>query len=147
MGTYSKVNDWLEYLVKNANLDTDTFRIALSNTAPQDEVLNPLDDGNGVLANVTQISYLNYSDDLNTPRTLDNVTATYEGGALTFTASNFEIVASGGDIADFRYIYVYDDTIAGDPLVAVWDLMFNVGLLENDSLRVNFDVRGIFKVE
>lgn len=113
MATYTKIQDWVEYMAEGANLGSDTFAIALSNTAPSAEGSNPTLSGNGLLANVTQISYTNYTDDLTVDRVLESVTSTESGGTLTFDAADFTITASGGSLATFRYIYIYDDTLAG----------------------------------
>ena len=137
MATFTKINDWVEYMAEGANLGSDTFAIALSNTAPAAETSNPTASGNGVLANVTQISYTNYTDDLTADRVLESVTSTESGGTLTFDAGNFTITASGGAIADFRYIYLYDDTLAGDPLVCVWDHGAAISLASGDSASIN----------
>lgn len=146
MATYTKIEDWVEYLVEGANLGSDTFAVALSNTAPAAESSNPITSGNGVLANVTQISYTNYTDTLTIDRQLESVTSTEASGTLTFDAGDFVITASGGAIADFRYIYIYDDTLAGDPLVAVWDNGTAISLADGNSANINFNASGIFTV-
>jgi hypothetical protein len=144
--TFFKANDWIRTLIEDANLDTDVFRIALSNTAPTSESNNPLLSGNGVIANVTQISYANYSDTLPTDRRLNNTGAVSSGGIYTFTADNFTITANGGTIADFRYLYIYNDTLTGDPIVGVWDYGEAISLAINDSLVVSVAATGIFSV-
>jgi hypothetical protein len=145
--TFTKINDWINNAIENADLDSDTFMIALSNTAPSAESSDPTADGNGELANVTQIAYTNYSDNLTTDRTLEGTSGTSSGGTYTFDSTvDFTITASGGDLPEFRYIYIYDDTIAGDPLVGVWDYGQGLTLLENDSLEITFNANGIFTV-
>jgi hypothetical protein len=133
-------------MVEGANLGSDTFKVALSNTAPGSESSNPTSSGNGVLANVTQIAYTNYSDDLTTDRTLESVTSSEASGTLTFDAGDFTITASGGAIADFRYIYLFDDTLAGDPLVCVWDHGSTISLADGDSAAITVNASGIFTV-
>ena len=147
MATYTKVNDWLEYLVEDVNLSTDTFRIALSNTAPASEMSNPLDEGNGVLANVTEIDYTNYSDTNTVDRQLDNTQSELISGVLVFSADSFVIEADGGALPEFRYIYAYDDSVTGDPLVALWDIGFGVSLDDGDDISIDFGSSGIFTVQ
>lgn len=145
--TYTKANDAIESLMNGGtNVSTDTFMIALSNTAPASEASNPLSDNNGVLANVTQIAYTNYTDDLTVDRTLEGVTVSQTGGTLTIDASNFVITASGGAIADFRYIYVYDDSITGDPIIGVWDYGSTLSRGDGDSANVNVNASGLISV-
>lgn len=146
MATFTKINDWLETLANSADLNSDSFRLALSNTAPASETPNPTTDGNGVLANVTQISYANYSDDLGTDRLLESVTSGQTAGVLTFDFGDVVITASGGAIANFRYIYVYDDTVAGDPLVAVWDHGSTISLADGSSATLTVNASGAFTI-
>ena len=65
---------------------------------------------------MTQISYTNYTDTLTVDRTLESVTWAETGGVTKFDAGDFTITASGGSIATFRYIYVYDDTPTSPPI-------------------------------
>lgn len=148
MATFIKINDWLVNLANAADMNADTFRLALSNTAPAAEVSNPTADGNGVLANVTQIAYTNYSDDLTVDRQLEAVTSAQAGGVYTFDFGDVVITASGGAIADFRYIYVYDDTVAApaDPLVAVWDHGSAISLAEGSSATITVNASGAFTI-
>jgi len=146
MATYTKIPDWTERLIESANLDTDNFSIALSNTAPASESSNPLLDGNGILANVTQIAYTNYSDTLAVDRRLEGTAGTSTGGVYKFDADSFTITASGGAIADWRYLYVFDDTLTDDPLVAVWDYGSTLDLADGDSAAININAAGVFTV-
>ena len=148
MATGSKIADWIENAMTVANLSSDSFKIALSNTAPASEASNPTATGNGVLANVTQIAYTNYSDNLTVDRTLESVTFAESGGTTKFDAGDFIITASGGALATFRYIYVYDDTPTSpaDPLVAVWDHGSGITLADTQTATVTFHANGMFTV-
>lgn len=116
MATFVKVNDWVSYLAKGANVATDQFALALSNTAPASEASNPTADGNGVIANVTQVSYTYCSS-----RALTTTSADQAGGTLSLVLQDLTLTASGGSVGPFRYVYVFDDTLAGDPLVGLYD--------------------------
>ena len=60
MATYTKIPDFVEHLAEQVHdLGSDTLTVALSNTAPGSESTDPTGDGDGVLANVTQVSYTN----------------------------------------------------------------------------------------
>lgn len=147
--TFTKINDWLDNLADaDVDADADTFMIALSNTAPSAETSDPTTDGNGVLANVTQIAYTNYTDSLTTDRTLESVTSSQAAGTYTFDAADFTITASGGPIATFQYLYIYDDTATApaDPLVGVWDAGSAIDLADGDTLNVNFNASGIYTI-
>ena len=146
MATYAKINDWVNLLIESANPDTDNFSIALSNTAPASEGSNPTVSGNGILANVTQISYTNYSDTLAVDRRLEGTAGTSTGGVYKFDADDFTITASGGAIAGWRYLYVFDDTLTDDPLVAVWDYGSTLDIADGDSVAININAAGLFTV-
>lgn len=124
-------------------LDGHSIRIALSNTAPSAEASNPLLANNGLLANVTQIPYANYSDDMATDRQLEGVTDSEVAGVFAIDANDLTITAVGGDLAAWRYVYIYDDTAAGDPLIAVIDNGEVVSLKAGDSHILRFDAAGI----
>lgn len=148
MATYIKINDWPDNMADVADMNGDTFKIALSNTAPGSEASNPTSDGNGVLANVTQISYTNYSDDMTVDRTLEGVTSSQTGGTYKFDANDIVITASGGALASFRYIYVYDDTPTSpaDPLVCVIDNGSAISLASGESVTIAWNASGIFTI-
>ena len=148
MATGTKIADWIENMGTVVNMSSDTFKVALSNTAPASEVSNPTATGNGVLANVTQISYTNYSDNLTVDRTLESVTWAEASGTTKFDAGDFIITASGGALATFRYIYVYDDTPTSpaDPLVGVWDHGSGITLADTQTATITFHANGLFTV-
>ena len=79
MATFTKVNDFVEAVAeKKHNLGSDTLTIALSNTAPASETSDPTADGNGVLANVTQIAYTNLSSRVITTSSSAQTSGTYK---------------------------------------------------------------------
>ena len=46
--------------------------------------------------------------------------------------------ASGGSVGPFRYVVIYNDTPAGDPLVAYYDYSSSITLLDGETLTVDF---------
>ena len=138
MVAFTKINDFVDYLGEGAfNLGSDTIKLALSNTAPASETSNPTADGNGVLANVTQIAYTNVSGG---QPTMASVTWTQSSGTSTFNAADEVITASGGAIPTFQYIYMYSDTPTSpaDPLIGLWDNGSAIDLADGESLT--FDI-------
>lgn len=147
MATFTKINDFLEGINEGEhNLAADTLQIALSNTAPGAETSNPTSTGNGVLANVTEISYTNYSDDMGTDRVLENVSSDESGGTYTLDADDIVITASGGALAEFRYIYLFNQTSAtpDDQLIGVWDHGSGITLASGESATIAWNASGIF---
>jgi len=135
MATFVKVNDFVENAVKVMNLGSDQLVIALSNTAPSSETNDPTADGNGVLANVTQISYTNLSS-----RNVTTVSATQSGGTFSLVNSDLTLTASGGSVGPFRYVYLYDDTPTSpaDPLIAYWDYGSSITLADTETFTIDF---------
>lgn len=145
--TTTKIADFAEALAEEVhNLSSDTIMIALSNTAPGSETSDPTATGNGVLANVTEVAYTNYSDDMTVDRTLENVTSDESGGTWTLDADNLIITASGGALADFRYIYVYNDTAANDELIVLVDAGETISLADTESKPINWNASGIVTI-
>jgi hypothetical protein len=141
MATYNKIADWAVNSEKTANIGTDTFVLALSNTAPGSESTPPTGDGNGVLANVTQVSYTNCSS-----RTLTTASSSQTSGTLKLDFNDITLTASGGSVGPFRYIYIYDDTPTSpaDPLVGYYDYGSSTTLSAGETLAITFGVNGIY---
>jgi len=153
MATFNKVNDavlnMLEAVDIDGDTDGDTLQLAFSNTAPGAESANPVSDGNGILGNVTQIAYTNWTDDLTTDRVLTSGSTTHTQTSGTFTldyTSDIVITASGGSIATWQYIYLFDQTVSSpvDPLLNYWDHGSGIALGDGDSATLQFNASGIF---
>jgi len=145
MVAFNKVADFVEDLAKEVhNFSADTLRLALSNTAPSSETPNPTTSGNGVLANVTQIAYTNVSG--GAAPTLSGVTWAESGGTATLDADDEVILASGGAIPTFRYVYIYNDTSASDSLIGYYDNGSAIDLANGEQVTVQFDASGILTV-
>ena len=143
MAAYVPINDWLANLVENADCESDQFTVALSNTAPGAEGSPPTGDGDGVLANVTEVSYADCSS--------RNITTTSSGQtAGTYSLILVDLVlTSSGTVGPFRYVYIYDDTVAApaDPLVCYYDYNSSITLASGETLTINFDaVNGLFQL-
>lgn len=141
MATYNKIADWAANSEKTANIGTDTFILALSNTAPGSESTAPTGDGDGVLANVTQITYTNLSS-----RTLTTASSAQTSGTLKLDFNDITLTASGDSVGPFRYVYVYDDTPTSpaDPLVGYYDYGSSITLADGESLAITFAANGLY---
>lgn len=139
MASFTKVNDFVVNLANAMDLDSDTLKVALCNTDPTSGT-NVVSDGNGVLANVTEISYTNLSS-----RTLANVTSTQTSGTYKLSADDLTLTASGGTVAAFRYIVVYNDTPTSpaDPVIGYYDYGASLVLNDGDTFTVDIGTNGI----
>jgi hypothetical protein len=126
MATYNKFNAWVENMVESANLGTDQFVVALTNTLPVAT--------NSVLADITQISYTNLSS-----RNLTTASASQTSGTFSLALNDLTLTASGA-VATFRYVVIYDDTPTSpaDPLVAWFDYGSAVTLANGETFTLDF---------
>lgn len=133
MAAYNKFNAWVEYLVEGVNCGTDQFVVALTDTAPT--------SANSVLTDITQISYTNLSS-----RNLTTTSSSQSGGTFSLKFSNLVLTATGS-VGPFRYVVIYDDTVANDPLVAWFDYTSSITMANGDTFTLTFDgTNGLFTV-
>jgi hypothetical protein len=133
MATFVKINDWVDYMVEDVDLASDQFVIALSNTAPAAETSNPTADGNGVLANVTQVAYTNLST-----RNITTTSSSQTSGTYSLVLQDITLTSTGGTTGPFRYVYIYDDTVVGDPLVGYYDYGSSITLADGEDILIDF---------
>jgi hypothetical protein len=124
MATYNKFNAWAETMVEAANLASDQFVIALTGSAPI--------ASNSALADITQISYTNLSS-----RNVSTTSSSQTSGTYTLVLADLVMTASGS-VGPFRYVVLYDDTVAGDPLVGWWDYGSSITMANTETFTVDF---------
>lgn len=126
MATFNKFNAWADNMVEVANLGTDQFIIALTNTAPVAT--------NSVLADITQISYTNLSS-----RNVTTTSSSQTGGTYTLVLADLVMTASGS-VGPFRYVVLYDDTPTSPnkPLVGWWDHGLSITMNTGETFTVDF---------
>ena len=143
MATLQKVEDLGGYLAKAlinfADSGGDTIRLHCSNTLPSSETSDPTQDGNGILGNVSTVS-----TNLNVPLTVARGTNTQTNGAYAVVMQDATISASGGAGSQFRYIYVYNDSMTSpvDGLIGYYDYGSALDLADGESLEVDFGDNG-----
>ena len=139
MAAYNKYQQFVEDLAKKVhNLNTDTIKVALTNTAPNAAT-------HKVLGDITEIGAGNgYSAGGNT--------ATFASGAQT--AGSYKLVladvtftATGGSFNPFQYAVVYNATPTSPlkPLIAWFDYGTALTLTSGNSFTVDLDqANGLF---
>ena len=144
MATFNKINDFVVNAVHNMDLESDQIVVALSNTAPSAEATDPTTDGNGILGNVTEVSYTNCST-----RNVTTSSSSQSSGTYKLVLADLTLTASGGDVGPFRYVYIYNDTVAtpADPLIGYYDYGLSLTLNDGDSFTLDFSATdGVIQV-
>ena len=120
------------------NLETDTFKAVLSNTAFDDSVVSELGD-------ITQIGAGNgYTTG---GETLTTVTWAETGagtGIWQWTVDDFSWTAAGGSLV-FQYIIIYSDTSTNDKLVGYWDAGTALTLPNGFVFTMDIGANGVFR--
>ena len=128
MATYNKINSFVEDLAEKVhNLGSDTLKIALSNTA--------VSAGMTILANVTQIASGNGYTTGGKQITISSSSQT--GGTYKLVLADLVFTASGGSMAAFRYIVLYNDTSTSDSLIGFWDYGSSLTLADTETLTID----------
>ena len=127
MATFNKYENGVGVLVTTANASTDSFKFALTNTAPNASTHTGLADiteisaGNGYAAGGSAVS----------------VTGGEVGGIYTLSQdATVTITASGVSMGPFRYVGFYDDTVAGDPLFIYFDYGSSITLADTETFDI-----------
>jgi hypothetical protein len=141
LASYNKYQNFVEDLIEGVHdFDAHTFKIMLSNTAPNASThtvrgdSSELSGGNGYTSggNATTIS-----------------TSETSGTAKVTGTDPSTWTASGGTIGAFRYAILYNDTPSSpaDPLISWWDYGSSITLADTETFTVDLDAtNGIFAV-
>jgi len=136
MAAFNKFQPFVEYLAEKAfNLGSDTLTYALCAAASA-----PVNT-NGVLTDLTQISYANLSARANTISSSAQSSGTYK-----LVLADLVLTASG-TVAAFRYLVLYDDTAASDQLIGWYDYTSDLTLLNGETLTIDHDAaNGVLQI-
>lgn len=132
MATFNKYYCFVENLAEKVhNLQSDTLKVALTNTAPAatDTVWNTTVYPAPVAAN----GYTAGGNTL-TVTSSSQTTGTYK---LVLADSLF--VASGGTIGPFRYVVLYNST-ASNAVIGYYDYGSSITLADTETFSVDFDL-------
>jgi hypothetical protein len=110
------------------NLGADTLTIALTSSA------NAPISSTTQLSNLTQISYTNLSS-----RVLTTSASSQTSGTYKLVINDLVLTASGGSVAPFQYVVIYNDTATNDELICWFDYGSSVTLANGETLTLDFD--------
>ncbi len=137
MASYNKFQKFVEDVAEKVhNLGADTLTVALcaAGSAPVAT--------NNVLADLTTISYTNLSSRVLTAASSAHTTGTYK-----LVINDLTLTASGGAVAAFRYIVIYNDTAASDQLICWFDYGSALTLADGETLTLDFDgTQGLLQI-
>lgn len=132
MTTFNRFNSFTEAVAEKVhNLGADTLEIALCAAA------NAPVASNTQLSNLTQISYTNAG-----VRTLTVSSSSQTSGTYKLVIADKSITASGGAIATFRYVVIFNQTATNDELIGWYDHGGDVNITDGNSYDINFDGTG-----
>jgi hypothetical protein len=130
VAAYNKFNAFVENLAEKVhNLQSDAITCALTATA------NAPVATNSVLADLTQIAYTNLS-----ARVFTVTTSAQTSGTYTWLLADLTLTASGGSVAAFQYVVIYNDTPTSpaDPLIGWYNYGSALTLADTETLLIDF---------
>jgi len=131
MATFTKVLSFPEALAdKLHSLGADQLVVALTNTTPVTTW--------SVLTDLTEIAYTNLS-----ARNITTTSSSSSAGTYTLALTDLVLTASGGSVAGFRYVYIYNDTAISDNLIGYIDFGSELVLADTETLTIDFNASTI----
>lgn len=128
MATYNKFNSFVEALAEKVhNLGSDQLVVALTAAANAPVATNTQ------LANLTQVSYTNLSS-----RNITTSSSSQSSGTYSLVLNDLVLTASGGSVATFRYVVIYNDTATNDELICWYDYGSDVTLADGETFTIDF---------
>lgn len=126
---------FLENLAEGVHdFEVDQLTVALTAAANPPDTIN-----NAVLADLTEISYTNLSS-----RNITTTSSSQTSGLYKLVLANLTLSASGGSVATFRHIVIYNSTATvgsppSNPLIAAIDTGQDTTLADTQTFPINFD--------
>lgn len=130
MASFVKFEAFSEHLAEKVhNLDADTLKVYLSNTAPNVAT-------HAVKADLAEISGGNGY----TAGGHDTQNATSRSGGTTSITGVDIVITASGAVGPFRYAVLYNDTPTSpaDPLIGYWDYGSAISLASGETFTIDF---------
>ena len=129
MAVFVKFEAFSEHLAEKVHdLNADTIRVYLSNTAP-------IVATHAVKADLAEITNQNgYA------APVDTQNATSRSGGVTSVTGVDVVVTATGAVGPFRYVVLYNDTPTSpaDPLIGYWDYGSSISLANGETFTIDF---------
>lgn len=140
MASFTKYNCFVENLAEKVhNLQSDTLKMALTNTAPA-----ATDTVWSTVVYPAPTSASGYTAGGNT---LTQTLSSQTGGLYTLKCGTSTVfTASGGQIGLFRYVILYNST-ASNALIGYYDYASSITLNDGETFTVTFDANGILTIQ
>lgn len=135
---FNKYHDFTRAVLAGTHaFGTHAIKAAFTNTAPS--------AAHTQLSQIGQIATGGgYTGGAGGGLTLDNVSLTTAGGVARVLADD-EVFTATDAVGPFRYVVLYNDTAADDPLIGWYDYGASITLNTDESLTLDFDnVDGLF---
>ena len=132
MATFNKFNQFVEDLAKKVhNLNSDTLKVMLTNTAPVAT--------NAILSDITEITAQNGYSAGGSAATFSSGAQT--GGTYKLVLNDVTFTASGGSFGPFRYVVLYNSTPTSPlkPLIGYYDYGTSLTVTSGNSFVVDLD--------
>jgi hypothetical protein len=138
MATFNKFDSFVENVAEKVhNLGADTLKVMLTNVAPVAT--------NTVKANLTEIAAGNGYVAGGTAASITSSAQT--SGTYKLVLGDVTFTASGGSIAAFRYVVLYNDTATNNELIAWWDRGSALTLNDGEAFTVDFSAaNGVLQI-
>jgi hypothetical protein len=138
MATFNKFNIFVADVAnKQHNLGSDALKVMLTNTAPA--------AANATTADITEISAGNGYTAGGSAVGISSSSQT-SGLYKLIASSNTVFTASGGSIANFRYVVIYNSV--NSKLVGWWDSGSTVSVASGNTFTVQYDgTNGILNLQ
>lgn len=138
MATFVIFDEFAENMSGAINLNSDTFKAALTNTLPVQDTADEL-------ADITQITAANgYTSGGATLTTVTWAETSAGSGIWKFSSDDVTFTATGGDIAAHQYLVIYSDTSTNDKLVGYVDRGSSTTITSGNSRTWDVGANGWF---
>lgn len=137
MASFNKFQSFVEAVAEKVhNLGSDAIKVALTASANAPVATNTQ------LSNLTEVSYTNLSS-----RSVTTTSSAQASGTYKLILQDLVLTASGGSVAAFRYVVLYNDTATNKELIGYYDYGSDLTLASGETLTLDFDgTNGVLQI-